>query len=579
MKRILLIEDDEDARVLFLHQMSRVAEKYQIDVAVTGSQALIKLAKTNYYCVIMDYWLEGSSASELLIEIKSKKLDNPPIIILTSVQDESLGVELVSKGAQDYLIKNEATEKSLVRAIEYAAERHQLKIQLQSSQKQEHYLAYHDPLTSLPNRQAFFGRLDQVVAQVKRDNKKTAVLFLDLDCFKQINDTLGHSAGDELLRNVAEKLNECVRQSDTVARLGGDEFTVVLIDIERAQDVAKVAKKILEKLSMKFNKNGLEYHVTASIGISLFPTDGTEAKELVKNADIAMYRAKKQGKNTYQFYDKSMEAVAFERLALEASLRKAIVNNEFVIHYQPQLSVATGEMLGFEALLRWQHPHLGLLSPDKFLGLAEDSGLILPIGEWVIKTALAEYKQWTLKGFPKVCMTVNLSAKQFSQKKILEKMKEVLKEVSFNPSLLGFEITEESAIEDKEFKNSTLNGLKEMGIKLLIDDFGTGFSSLGYLNQLPIDILKIDHSFLRGIPEDESNSAIVSAVVAMAHQLGLKVVAEGVEKLKEKEFLKKIKCDMYQGYLEGEPERGTTFFPRWHEKLSLIKKNINIFSS
>ena len=414
-------------------------------------------------------------------------------------------------------------------------------------------LAYHDPLTGLPNRALFHTLLNQALAKAQRHHRLGAVLFIDLDRFKNINDTLGHPIGDLLLKEVAARLLTCLRQSDTIARLGGDEFTILLEEVAHEQDAIIVAQKTLAVLAEPFNLAGNEVFVTASIGISLFPHDGSDVEALLKNADTALYRTKEQGRNGYTLYTAEMNATALKRMALENSLRRALERQEFLLYYQPRVALDTGHMLCIEALLRWQHPELGLVLPDQFIGLAEETGLIMPIGEWVLRTACAQTKAWQASGFPALRVSVNLSARQFKQPTLVDQVAGAQRDTVLAPGSLELELTESTVMQDAEDAITKLNALKRLGVHLSIDDFGTGYSSLEYLKHFPIDILKIDRSFVQGIPGDSDNGAIVRAVIAMAHSLKIKVTAEGVETAEQLGFLRAYRCDEMQGYYFGLP--------------------------
>ena len=415
------------------------------------------------------------------------------------------------------------------------------------------HLAYHDALTGLPNRPLFMDRLIMSVAQATRSNQKLAVFFLDLDRFKDINDSLGHSMGDGLLKSVAERIRRCVREGDTVARFGGDEFTLLIPKIDHIEDAAKIAQKILETLKIPFSIADHELFVTTSVGISIYPIDGSDPETLVRNADTAMYRAKDQGRDNYQLYAPAMNARALERLALENMLRKAISHRELVLYYQPIADMKTKAIVGVEALLRWNHPELGLLAPGHFISVAEMSGLIIPIGDWVLRTACKQTKLWQKRIDPELTVAVNLSARQFQQPNLTEIISEALEETGLDAKSLELEITESNAMQNAENTIYTLRELKSLGVRIAMDDFGTGYSSLNYLKKFPIDTLKLDQSFVREITTDSSDAAIATAVIAMAHSLNLKVIGEGVETEEQFEFLQRQKCDYIQGYLFSRP--------------------------
>jgi diguanylate cyclase (GGDEF)-like protein len=415
------------------------------------------------------------------------------------------------------------------------------------------HLAYHDALTGLPNRPLFLDRLIVALAQATRSGQNLAVFFLDLDRFKDINDSLGHTIGDALLKAVADRIRRCVREGDTIARFGGDEFTLMIPKIENVEDAAKIAQKIIETLKIPFTIAERELFVTTSIGISLYPTDGTDPDTLVRNADTAMYRAKDQGRDNYQLYAPAMNANALERLALENMLRKALTHKELVVFYQPLVDARTKAIHGVEALIRWQHPQLGLLSPAHFISAAELSGLIVPIGNWVLRTACKQVKQWHKRLGYDLTVSVNLSARQFSQPDLLDEVRRALNDSGLPASCLELEITESNAMQNAENTIYILRDLKSAGVRISMDDFGTGYSSLNYLKRFPIDTLKLDQSFVREVTTDPSDAAIVSAVISMAHSLNLEVVAEGVETEPQLKFLQMHHCDRIQGYLFSAP--------------------------
>ena len=416
------------------------------------------------------------------------------------------------------------------------------------SEERIQYLAYHDSLTSLPNRSLFSQLLTHGISQAHRYNKGLAVLFIDLDRFKNINDTLGHDTGDLLLQEVGTRLRHLLRASDAVARLGGDEYVVLLEELDDEKYVSVVAQKILSAIVKPFEALGQEFHVTASIGISSYPKDGEDEKALMKNADIAMYRAKEQGKNNFQFYSAELNAHSFERLTLEVNLRRALERNEFQVHYQPKVDIRTGHITGMEALIRWQHPDLGTVGPNQFIPLAEETGLIVPIGKWVLKTACMQIKAWQNSGLPQLGVAVNLSARQFSDENLLHDITSTLKESGIDPALLELEITESMLMHNVEKAIGVMRALADMGIRLAIDDFGTGYSSLSTLKRFPINTIKVDRSFIRDIAANAEDNAITGAIIAMGRSLSLTVIAEGVETAEQLDFLRAHACDEFQGF-------------------------------
>ncbi len=415
------------------------------------------------------------------------------------------------------------------------------------------YQAHYDFLTDLPNRKLLMDRLIYALAQAHRSGQTLAVMFLDLDRFKAINDALGHTTGDHLLKKIAAQIKTCIRESDTVARFGGDEFAILLPQITCADDASRIAGKILSMFKKPFTIDGHELHITPSIGISICPDDGEYAETLLKHADIAMYHAKDQGKNNYQFYDQAINIRTLEQMILENNLRRTLQRGELAVYYQPQVDIHTGQIVCAEALVRWQHPELGLLNPMKFIPLAEEIGLIVPIGEWVLRTACTQNKAWQDEGYLPIGITVNLSAHQLQQPDLVEMVEYIVHTTGLGPRFLELEITESTAMQNIERIIPNLDKLSEMGIRFAIDDFGIGYSSLNYLKELPVQKLKIDKSFIFGLDGDPDYKAIVGSVIAMAHSLKLEVVAEGVETDDQLEFLRSAACSGVQGFIFSRP--------------------------
>ena len=425
------------------------------------------------------------------------------------------------------------------------------------------YLAYYDALTTLPNRQFFLEQLQRSLATAQRHSRLLGVLSLDLDQFKRVNDTLGHSLGDDLLVAVSRRLSDCVRSADAVARLdfgtdrlarlGGDEFSLLLTDLAQFHDAARVAQRILDQLKMPFQLGEQEVFVTASIGIALFPNDGENSESLVKNADTAMHYAKEQGRNNYQFYGAAMNTTALEKLSLEGQLRKALERQEFILHYQPKVDASDGRVTGVEALVRWNHPELGIVGPNQFISVAEDIGLIIPLGEWVIATACRQLCAWQQQGCAPISVAVNIAGSHFRQPSLLSVVADTLRDTGLDPGQLEIELTESMLMDNVEATIAVLRDLKAMGVRLAIDDFGTGYSSLAYLKRFPLDTLKIDRSFIKDTPGDTGDAALTTAIIGMAHSLNLSVVAEGVELQVQFDFLKDRGCDVIQGFLISRP--------------------------
>ena len=413
--------------------------------------------------------------------------------------------------------------------------------------------AEHDVLTGLPNRALLNDRVNQSIILASRHMKKVGVLFLDLDGFKHINDSLGHLTGDKLLQSITKRVCDCVRASDTVSRQGGDEFVVLLSEMEHPEDAAVTARRLLQTVADAHFINQQDLHVTTSIGISVYPDDGLDAETLIKNADTAMYQAKENGRQSFQFFKSSMNERAVERQSIEEGLRRALERNEFTLHYQPKINLITGRITGAEALLRWTHPSRGLVSPAQFIPVAEDCGLILPIGNWVLREACKQARAWVDAGLPPMTMAVNISAMEFRHEHFLEGVFEVLKETGLGPRLLELELTESVLMKRVEATGSILETFRAKGVRVAVDDFGTGYSSLSYLRKFPIDALKIDQSFVRQITTSPDETSIVTAIISMGRSLGLRVVAEGVETQEELTFLQAHRCDEAQGYYFSRP--------------------------
>ena len=413
--------------------------------------------------------------------------------------------------------------------------------------------AYYDELTGLPNRRLFEDQLDRALAQARRKHHRLVVMFMDLDRFKTVNDTVGHKLGDELLQSAGKRLTNLLRDGDTVARMGGDEFTILLPEVDREEDILDVARRILHSFRQPWTLGRSEFLVTASIGVAVWPNDGQDGPALLKNADMAMYRAKDQGRDNFQLYSPVMNAEIAMRLELEKELRRALRNEEFVVYYQPQQDISTGQIVGVEALVRWQHPKRGLVLPGEFIAVAEETDLIVPLGEWVLRTACTDAKAWQEAGLPPLRMAVNFSARQFQHGSPIETFASVLADTGLDPKYLELEITERVAMSDVELAMKILRDLRDLGVRIALDDFGIGHSSLAYLKRFPIDALKIDQSFIRDLTTDPDSKAIAATIIAMAHNLNHIVIAEGVETEEQLAFLREQQCDEFQGYLLSKP--------------------------
>lgn len=471
------------------------------------------------------------------------------------VNKRMLGAFTIYSSEPHAFIPEEVTLlEELASDLAYGIETLRMRIENEAARKEIEFLAHHDPLTGLPNRLLLRDRFDQAVAFAHRQHTEVAVLFLDLDNFKQVNDSLGHGVGDQLLVRVVERLHGCIRETDTISRQGGDEFVILLTNMPETGTVEEIAQNIIEAFVEPFDINGHILHAPFSIGISLFPSDSKEFDTLIKQADTALYQAKDAGRNTYRFFSGQMNIDALNHMQLQGQLHNAINNQEFRLYYQPLTDSASGHIIGAEALIRWQHPDLGLVQPDQFIPLAERSGLIIPIGEWVLNEACRQIQDWQRTcSRPHMVMAVNLSALQFKRGNIVETVTRALEQSGLPASQLELELTESILLHDMEVVMKTLHDLKGLGIKLSIDDFGTGYSSLSYLKRLAVNKLKIDKSFVRDMVEDPEDAAIVKAIIQLAHTLQLTVIAEGVETDAQLSLLKHLGCDQIQGYLISRP--------------------------
>jgi diguanylate cyclase (GGDEF)-like protein len=556
----ILIVDDEPAIRSVVH--GALCESYKCAGVSSAEEALSLLQREKFHLVISDINMGGMSGLEMIPQVLSSTPETV-IMMISGEQTIESAIEAMRVGAFDYIRKPfdlRHVEAAVRRALDHyslleAKRRHENSLEELVRQRTAEldHLASYDALTDLPNRILFEDRLTQALVLAQRSQQTLGMLFLSLDRFKKVNDTLGHAAGDRLLQEVALRLSGCIREGDTVARFEGDEFALLLTPIGGTKDVVEIIYRINEMLNSPFILDAQELFITASIGISLYPDDGADAHTLLKNAGAALYRAKEQGGGNYQFYAADMNAKAVKRLALENSLRRALEKKEFEVYYQPRVDTSTGQVVGVEALVRWQHPELGLLSPAEFIPLAEDTGLIVPLGEWVLETACAQSKSWQKAGFTPLSVAVNMSARQFQQQNLSLCVARILQETGLDAHYLDLELTESAIMKNAESAVRTLTELKEMGVKIAIDDFGTGYSSLGYLKRLPIDVLKIDKSFVRDATTDPDDAALVMAIIALAHNLRLKVIAEGVETEEQRRFLHLLRCDEWQGYLYSKP--------------------------
>jgi diguanylate cyclase (GGDEF)-like protein len=544
--RVLLVDKEEQDCVLTRQLLSQAGGRGFVLEWIPGYEGALETMRRNAHDVyLLDYRLGERTGLELLREAIYDGC-KAPMIMLTPQADLSIDTEAIKAGAADSLVKDQINGTLLERSIRYAIER-------KRADERMAYLAQFDSLTGLANRTLFKELLSLALARAERNGTHLALMFLDLDRFKVINDSLGHDGGDQVLKIVAERLRSRTRKSDTVARLGGDEFTVVLEGIHTAHDASLVAQELIDIVSLPITVQEQELFVTPSIGIAIYPQYGKDAESLIKNADMAMYRAKRQGRNTYRFYTTDTDGKASKNLALDSSLRRALDRGEFLLYFQPQVEVETRQVIGVEALLRWQHPERGMIYPEEFIPLAEENGMIVPIGEWVLRSACNQNKAWQQAGLKPVYMGVNLSARQFRQKSFIAMVAAIIEESQLDPKYLDLELTESLLFESNGASASRLADLKSLGINISIDDFGTGYSSLSYLKCFPISTLKIDKSFVGDIPKNTEDAAIASGMIALAHGLQVKVTAEGVETQAQLDFLRDRGCDFIQGHFITPP--------------------------
>ena len=582
-----LVHDGNDAPLYFICQVQDISARKTTEAALFAEQERARVTlnsigdavlttdlagKITYLNAVaekMTGWSQAEAVGRPLAEvfhildgITRRPVRNPAEMALT--ENKTVGM-----AADAVLIRRDGSEAGIEDSAAPIHDRdgkvtgavlvfHDVTASRELAEKMAH-LAHHDALTDLPNRVLLNERMTQAIALARRHGKKAAVLFLDVDRFKHVNDSLGHAIGDKLLQSVARRLLACVRASDTVSRQGGDEFLVLLPDVERSQDAAGFAAKILAALALPHRIDGQELHVTISIGIGLYPEDGQDVDTVVKSADTAMYHAKENGRNNYQFFARDMNTRVVERLATEGSLRGALERGEFSLHYQPKINLESGALIGTEALIRWLHPVRGTILPEQFISIAEDCGLITPIGNWVLREACGQAKAWEDAGLEVVPVAVNISAVQLRHKDFLENVRGILTETGLEPRWLELELTESVLMQDADSTGRTLQALKAMGVQLAVDDFGTGYSSLSYLTQFPIDTLKIDQSFVHKMLLNANDASIISAVISMGENLRQGVIAEGVETAEQLRFLQARRCNEGQGHYFSHPLNAKDF--------------------
>ncbi|HLM59724.1 MAG TPA: EAL domain-containing protein [Pyrinomonadaceae bacterium] len=571
--RILIVDDEPFVRNLLREILS---EDYECVDAGSAEEALALLRIETFNLVISDIQMVGINGLDM-IPLVIKLAPDICIIMISGMQNIESPIKAMRAGAFDYITKPfdfEHVEAIVKRAIENqslrltkklydnhleeqvvlrTAELHEEIIERQRAEEKVNRMAYYDSLTNLPNPALFKDRLTHELGKPRNSRKMSAVIFLALDRFKNIGDTLGHSIGDELLRLFAERLANLIRKTDTAAYFGGSEFALLATEISSVEDCVKIAQKIKHSLIKPFNCAGHELYITVTFGISLAPNDGGDCQTLLKNASTSLHRARQIGNDTYQFYTVGMHELALKSLSLENSLRRGLEREEFVLWYQPQICAESGKITGTEALVRWQHPELGFVSPLEFIPIAEATGLIVPLGEWVLRTACEQNVAWQRAGYTDLRVGVNISLRQFQQSNLTETISRILADSGLEPQYLELELTESLLMENRQVTVETLRELRNLGIKISIDDFGSGYSSLAYLKNLPLDTLKIDRTFVTDISGDSCDAAIIKTIITLARNLRLKTIAEGVETKEQSTILSALGCDEMQGYLFSKP--------------------------
>ncbi len=560
----IMMVDDEETTIDVVQMFLEDAGYTNFITTTDSTRALDIITESRPDVVLLDLKMPVVSGFDILAHMRAdSSLKHIPVIILTSATDGQTKLKALELGATDFLGKPVDSSELVLR----------LRNTLTAKAYQDR-LAFYDGLTGLPNRRMFMSRLERALQRARHENKNCVVMHINLDRFKQINDTLGHSAGDLLLKLVARRLEACLRPDDLVMatepqdhddnlfRIGGDEFTIFIPDIGKADNATQLARRVLGDLAKPCYVAKQELFLTSSIGIAVYPDDGDDLDTLLKHADIAMSHAKQQGKNTYQFYSKEINARTERRLSLEHQLRKALSRDEISLHYQPKVDIASGRVIGAEALMRWTHRDLGMVSPMEFIPIAEEAGLITELGAWALHTASAHCKGWQNAGLGELRIAVNVSSQQFRQQGLLQTIQSALGQAKLDPKHLVIELTESMIMANPAESVAALREIKEMGLKLSVDDFGTGYSSLSYLKRFPLDELKVDRSFVKDIPGDADDAAITAAIIVLAHSLGLSVVAEGVETAEQLAFLKNVGCDEFQGYFFSKPLPEPAFVDR-----------------
>ena len=546
---VVLADDDPSIRLMVRHVLE--SEDFDIVEASDGLEALKAVEKHHPALILLDAVMPGIDGFTTCQQIKDKGYTDIPVMMITGLDDDASVERAYEVGAIDFITK----------PIKWAVLKHRVKSVVAKviAERKVKLLAYRDTLTGLPNRLLFADRLEQAVVRSERTRTSMALMLIDIDDFKLVNDSFGHDAGDKLIKAVGDLISKSLRRADTIARLGGDEFAVIIEGIDGPDDAISIADNLTTILEHNVRLDDQETYTSASIGIAVYPGDGKDARTLLKNSDTAMYRAKESGRHCFQFYKPEMSVSAMERLDLENSLKAAFENDEFLIHYQPVVDIHKNEVVGVEALLRWQHPEKGMIQPNDFVSVVEDCGLIVALGEWMINSVCKQVKLWHDAGLEKQNVSINLSPRQFKEQDLVTLFTQALAENGIEGSSLSVEVTERTLIDNVGEVEKTLKKLREMGLRILLDDFGTGYASLAYLKEFPVDVVKIDHVFIAGIPDNQDDSAIVDAIAGLTRGLKLALHAEGVENERQLNVLKGLGCQFAQGYYWSKPLPGNEY--------------------
>jgi len=547
VREVLLVEDNRIDAQLIRRLLRRVSTSYyRITHVRTLNDAVLSAEELSPDVILADLNLPDSRGTDTVTSLQTAYPDIP-LIIVSAWEDEAVSLRSVKAGAQDYLVKGHIDGANLHRVIRYAIERKRTELELVR-------LAQFDQLTGLPNRTLLRERVNHALARAMRSGSGVATLILDMDRFKEINDMLGHEVGDKLLIKAAKRIRANVRDEDTVARLGGDEFAVVLEGVSEPKEVLPVIERIVDSLREVTTVDGHEVNTSTSIGIAMYPENGSNLSELLRAADLAMYQAKSSGRSCYQFFADAMQEEAQSRRALEWALRHAVEANEFQLVYQPQVCLRTGDVIGVEALIRWMHPTRGLLTPYHFISALEEFGLINEVGEWVLQTACEQMRRWQALELQPMRISVNVSAQQFEDPLLIDKIRSALTNTDLSPEFLELELTESCLMSDPAQAGALLREIRDIGVRIAIDDFGTGYSSLTYLNEFPLNALKIDKSFVQSVESNDRGGPISNMIIGLGQNLGLEVIAEGVETPGQLAYMQEHGCDIAQGYLYARPE-------------------------